>query len=1405
MKTHRSLRALTRLAFLGLAALPLPTQARPATTAVNPQAVAAPAAADLATLKTVHLFTAPNGQTPGNIATAPDGRDLVGATSNGGAYGFGTLYTLSPDGTISTLYSFGATLDGSSHSMDGSAPTAAPLVTADGSLYGTTTSGGANNAGTIYRLDPATGTLTTLASFDLGTTGSGSKTTLVTDGNGNFYGINPNGGVGGRGTIFAYSTTAGTLTAVANFSPTIGVFPEGGLLLAPDGNLYGTTSLGGTNFVGTIFQFNPTTAAVTVLENFSGNSDGEPNDTLVTDGKGNFYGTTVASRPNVAAGAVFELTVDNTTTPPTATYTELYSFSTSDPAGNQPFGGLVFGKDGNLYGTTFEGAAHSGGAVFQLVLPTGSTAATVQPVYVFTGGATGDGSTATLAVDAAGDLFGTFPDSGTYGHGLIFELVPTTTTTPYTYTFDSFYSFQPPEGTAPTAQMTLGADGNFYGTTQSNGTGLDGTVYVYNPKTGVTSTLHNFTGQGTTATDGSTPLGRLVEATPGVFYGTTSAGGTGNEGTIYRLNTATDAATGAITGTVILLYSFTTSTTSGFGPQAGLTLAADGNYYGTANRGGTSSDGTIFQFNPTTLAVIPVANFNGTNGSQPVAGLILAKDGTLYGTTSQGGTFANSNDDDEADGGTVFRFDPAASALTTLVNFNGTDGTEPISALLQGADGFLYGTTSAGGANGLGTVFQVDPATGLFTTLVNLNPATGASPQGALVQTGDGNFYGATAADGTSGHGTVFQFNPNTGAVVSVFNFGGIAGVSPASLSLDASGNIYGTTGTGSINKGEPIGLLAKRLGKTPAGVQADAVHTDAVTGVEAINDTNGSIFELLVAPTITSGTVATGTVNAAFSFAVTATLNPTAFAATGLPAGLTIDPATGLISGTPTATGTSTVTVTASNAGGTATQTLTIVIQPPAVVPIPAVPVINSGTPPGGTVGTVYTYQITASNTPTSYGASGLPPGLSIASATGLISGTPTAAGSYGVVFLATNAGGSGVASYTLTITGGSTTPTPTPTPTPPPAAGTPAIVSAASANAVVGQAFTYQIVATGNPTSFTATGLPTGLTIDATSGSITGAPTATGSYSIALGATGPGGTGMATLTLTVTATAVASPTITSPASASAQVGQAFTYQIVGTDTPASYAASGLPDGLTLNPATGLISGTPTVAGLLMVSLSATNASGMGMASVTLTITSAAVVVPVISSAVSASGQVAVAFSYQITAGNTPVFFGAAGLPAGLSISDTTGLISGTPTAGGVFAVTLMATNSAGTGMATLTLTVIAQPLPVITIIASVPNVTAGTGQPAAFVVTRTGGDPTQPLTVNYRVGGTAIPDVDYPTLKGFKTFNPDKLTVRINVTPESDLEGAKKKTVKIKLAPGDGYTLGTDTVAQIHILAAP
>ncbi|TCS37975.1 uncharacterized protein with beta-barrel porin domain [Paucimonas lemoignei] len=350
-----------------------------------------------------------------------------------------------------------------------------------------------------------------------------------------------------------------------------------------------------------------------------------------------------------------------------------------------------------------------------------------------------------------------------------------------------------------------------------------------------------------------------------------------------------------------------------------------------------------------------------------------------------------------------------------------------------------------------------------------------------------------------------------------------------------------------------------------------------------------------------------------------------------------------------------------ATGPGGTSNvRTATVVIASP-----PAPVISSAGTASGSTSVAFGGYQITASNSPTSYGATGLPPGLSLNTSTGLISGTPTTAGTYNATISATNGSGTGNKALVITI-----------------ALSPPVINSGLTATGSTGTAFSpYQITASDSPTSFNATGLPPGLSVNTTTGVISGTPTLNGAYNVTISATNASGTDSKTLVITISLSA---PVVNSVLTTSGTAGVAHPgYQITATNYPTSYNATDLPPGMSVNTATGLISGTPTASGTFNVTISASNSTATDSKTLVFT------VALVITSANTASGTYNQPFSYQIGASPGTTSYNASGLPAGLSVNTATGLIAGTPTSAGVTLATISATSAAGTNSMGLTISI--------------------------------------------------------------------------------------------------------------------
>ena len=327
----------------------------------------------------------------------------------------------------------------------------------------------------------------------------------------------------------------------------------------------------------------------------------------------------------------------------------------------------------------------------------------------------------------------------------------------------------------------------------------------------------------------------------------------------------------------------------------------------------------------------------------------------------------------------------------------------------------------------------------------------------------------------------------------------------------------------------------------------------------------------------------------------------------------------------------------------------------------------ITSGTNVIGRQGLFLSFTNTATGTtPITFGADGLPAGLSIESVSGVISGIPEVMGIFDVAIYATNAAMTTTGHLVFRLT-----------------TGVPGITSALSANGKQGQPFNYTITASNDPVSFSASVLPTGMSVDPVTGVISGTPMVSGAFPITISASNQYGSDSQDLTLSLTSSV---PVITSKLVATGKQGQNFSYTLTTTD-PALLSASNLPPGLHFDPASGIISGPPIVSGTFQIALGATNQFGSDSQVLTLTIASS---VPVITSARTATWtENQTNFSYTIKASNTPTSYGASGLPLGLTVNTNTGKITGTPLYGGTFTVPIWAMNAWGTGSTNLVLTI--------------------------------------------------------------------------------------------------------------------
>ncbi len=376
------------------------------------------------------------------------------------------------------------------------------------------------------------------------------------------------------------------------------------------------------------------------------------------------------------------------------TFTMLASFNNTNNGAN-PYASPIRFTDGNLYGVAPYGGTNTAGVIYKV-----TTNGQMVTLHAFK---TSDGSYPVGQMTPASDgtLYGTTSSGGTNEAGTIFQITTNgVLTTLYSFgatTNELGYAL---DGSDCYAGMIQGKDGNFYGVTYDGGVSNVGTVFQYSTN-GAFTTLYSFTGTGSNDAGAHPYTASLVEGADGIFYGTTSEGGTNNSGTIFQITT---------NGTLTMLYEF--NVTDGQNPYSGMSLGNDGNLYGTTVYGGTNSYGTAFKI--TTNGVLTTLfHFGGNDGLRyPEGGLFPGLNNALYGTTYQSTTKQNGS----TSYGTVFQL-TTNGLLTTLHTFtNGIDGANPYAGVTLDADRNVYGAALYGGnRGGYGTVYRLS-----FTALVSI-------------------------------------------------------------------------------------------------------------------------------------------------------------------------------------------------------------------------------------------------------------------------------------------------------------------------------------------------------------------------------------------------------------------------------------------------------------------------------------------------------------------------------------------------------------------------------------------------------------------------------------------------------------------------------------------------------------
>jgi uncharacterized repeat protein (TIGR03803 family) len=760
------------------------------------------------------------GGFPVGLLAGADGV-LYGTTQAGQTGSAGTVFKVNPDGSGYTILHLFNT-----NGADGQTPLAGVIVGRDGLLYGTTSAGGSNQLGTVFKLARDGSSYSVIHHFgNFWYDGQTPQARLLQGADGSLYGTAMNGGSNFVGTVFRLDVNGQNYTNLYHFAgdPSDGSYPTAGLIQGVDGLLYGTTfGISGLSG-GTVFRMTTNGTGYTQLHSFGTGTDGSQPYDLVQGANGMLYGTTQFGGTNqdqygVAHGTIFRVNTNG------LGYAMLHGFNGLTGDGAEPHAGMILGKDGALYGTTWHGGSqYDDGVVFRIETD-GTGYQVIRRFVVITSilslFSTDGAQPGPLVQGTDGVLYGATYYGGTTGQGgydatglgTLFML--TTDSNDYGVIYN--FSTSGGDGANPAAGLVQAGDGSFYGTTQSGGLGGHGTIFkIKSDGTGYSVTY----GFGLSQIAGQTPKAAMIEGRDGMLYGTTAEGGYGGTGMAFKVRPD---------GTFLtLLHSFGNIGEDGETPMAPLLQGRDGGMYGTTAGGGHIAPyyggyGTVFRFdtNASTYAILHYFNTNGVEGEKPGAGLIQATDGALYGLTYGGPQYGGFGQYY----GNIFKLFTNGAGFQVLHNFtnNGTEGTFPDAALIQGEDGALYGTTTAGGSNNLqggnfggsGIVFKMN-LNGTGYQILHQFGATatdGQNPAGSLIQGSDGALYGATTAGGLytnrfgQGYGTVFKLNTNGTGYNIVYNFGGNYGknqypqdgVTPQGALVQGSdGALYGVTAAG--------------------------------------------------------------------------------------------------------------------------------------------------------------------------------------------------------------------------------------------------------------------------------------------------------------------------------------------------------------------------------------------------------------------------------------------------------------------------------------------------------------------------------------------------------------------------------------------------------------------------------
>lgn len=610
------------------------------------------------------------------VLIASNGR-LYGSTQLGGINGKGTLYCYNPiQDSFAILHSF-VNINESGHT-----PQAVPVETKSGRLLLVTFSGGKYGNGAIYQMDTTTLIISKAADFNNSLNGRNPLGYLVETDSNVFFGLTQSGGSTDEGVLFRFDLNNLTLSNLKDFTNfASGEYPSGGLMLASNGKLYGTTS-GFPSSNDVLFEFNPADSQFKKLVSFSSAKGEYPNSVLVEGNGGVLYGTTSYGANSNNEGSLYAYTIGSDS------ITKLWTFNGSK-YGYRPRSGVRFGKDGKLYGLVNEGSgAAYDGTLY--VYDTGNSEFE-RPVF-FNSSMKGKQPVGQFAQAANGMLYGTTQAGGANNLGVIYSVHPQTFEVNVEADFNDSSGHQMEQG------FIEASNGKLYGVC-SNSSNLRGSIVEFDPQTKILRKMADFdevlTGDGQSA--------GLSHGGNSLLYGVRSSGGLYGHGTLFSYQPGSNQ--------IVKLHDFNQNS-SGRTPQ-GRPVQVNGKLYGLTHTGGANDEGVLYEYQISGGQFNVKLSFSrNISGKRPVGSLLLAHNGRLYGSTTEGGDRAV---------GSLFEYQISNNTLVVKASYyRGLTEERASGEMLQSSNGYLYGLTYLGGDNDAGVMLEYRIGTNVFTRTYHL-------------------------------------------------------------------------------------------------------------------------------------------------------------------------------------------------------------------------------------------------------------------------------------------------------------------------------------------------------------------------------------------------------------------------------------------------------------------------------------------------------------------------------------------------------------------------------------------------------------------------------------------------------------------------------------------------------------